>query len=182
MRKIGIVILLSIVIISWMNQFVQISAASIEQPMIQEADVIVNPEIIEAKEPVYKTMPVCSTTSTFKSWMDYSKITSQTSRQWKLQQTAKTDTYGFRRYNGYYMVAMAKQYGPVGTMYIITLSSGETIYAIIGEIKGATTCVHQDGSMIEFIIDVEKILPIVKSSGNVNKVFEGTITEIKVVE
>ena len=35
------------------------------------------------KEPLYETMPICSTIATFKSWMDYRKITNTTTRQWK---------------------------------------------------------------------------------------------------
>lgn len=136
----------------------------------------------DEKQPPFETVPVCAPNSTFKSWMDLRKITSTRSRQWKLQQYATTDESGFRKVGEYFMVAMAKQYGPVGTKYIITLSSGVSIPVIIGDVKSGTTCVHPDTSMLEFIIDVESILPIVMRSGNVNKVFEGTIVEIRVVE
>lgn len=143
-----------------------------------------NPSLIYQnpdKEPFYETMPICSTTSTFKSWMDYRKITSTSSRQWKYQQIATTDDSGFRKIDEYYMVAMAKQYGPVGTKYLISFSGGSQIYAMIGDIKGGTTCTHPDKSMLEFIVDIETLLPIIKRSGNVNKVFEGTIIEIRKV-
>ena len=133
------------------------------------------------KQPPFETMPICSTTSTFKSWMDYKKITSKSSSQWKLQQIAKTDESGFRKINDYYMVAMAKQYGPVGTKYLITFSGGSMIYAMIGDLKAGTTCTHNDSSMVEFIVSTDKLLKSVKSSGNANIIFKGTIVEIRKV-
>jgi len=138
--------------------------------------------IIEVIEPTYETMPICSTTSTFKSWMDYRKITSHSSRQWKLQQSAKTDLYGFRRYNGFYMVAMTKQYGPVGTKYIITFSGGKTFPVIIGDVKANTQCQHDDSSMLEIIVDSKKMPSSIKKSGNYNDMIVGTITEIRVID
>lgn len=134
------------------------------------------------KEPLYDTMPICSTKATFKSWMDYRKITNTTTRQWKYRNLATTDENGFRRIDDYYMVAMAKMYGPVGTKYYITFSGGASIYAMMGDLKGATKCQHPDTSMLEFIIDLDTLLPIVRKSGNVNKVFEGTIVEIRIIK
>lgn len=129
----------------------------------------------------YETMPICSTTSTFKSWMDYRKITSTSSRQWKLQQTATTDEYGFRLVDGYYTVAMAKMYGPVGTKYILSFSGGQSMDVIIGDVKANTDCSHSDGSMLEMIIDSTRMPYNVKRSGNYNSMISGTITEIRKV-
>lgn len=182
--------MLSLVLIVGLNPFVQLMA--VDQPSepvtIKEAEVIVDPEIInklpgtdDEKEPLLESMPVCAPGSTFKSWMDYRKITSTSSRQWKLQQEAYTDDQGFRRIGEYYMVAMARQYGPVGKKHLITFSSGASILAVIGDIKGGTTCKHPDSSMLEFIIDAQTISPVIKRSGNVNKVYEGTIISIHVV-
>lgn len=136
----------------------------------------------EPVTPEYETMPICSTSSTFKSWMDYRKITNTSTRQWRYQQIATTDEYGFRTVDGYYMVAMAKQYGPVGTKYIITFSGGQTMPVIIGDLKANTTCQHPDGSMIEMIVDSETMPSNVKRSGNYNSMISGTITEIRKVE
>jgi hypothetical protein len=130
--------------------------------------------------PGYKTMPICSTTATFKSWMDYRKITNTSTRQWRYQQIATTDEYGFRKVGDYYMVAMAKQYGPVGTKYIITFSGGQQMPVIIGDLKANTQCAHPDGSMIEMIVDSQKMPGNVKRSGNYNSMIIGTITEIRV--
>jgi len=130
----------------------------------------------------YETIPICSITSTFKSWMDYRKITNISTRQWRYQQIATTDEYGFRKVGEYYMVAMAKQYGPVGTKYLITFSGGQQMHAIIGDIKGGTTCTHPDMSMIEMIVDSDKMPGNVKSSGNYNSMIIGTITEIRKVQ
>lgn len=129
----------------------------------------------------YETMSICSTTSTFKSWMDYRMITSTSSRQWKLQQTAITDEYGFRLVDGYYTVAMAKMYGPVGTKYILSFSGGQSMDVIIGDVKANTDCSHSDGSMLEIIIDSTRMPYNVKRSGNYNSMITGTITEIRKV-
>jgi hypothetical protein len=134
------------------------------------------------KEPLYETMPICSTTSTFKSWMSYEKITNTSSRQWKLQQIATTDEYGFRKVGEYYMVAMAKQYGPVGSKYIITFRGGQQMPVIIGDVKANTSCTHPDGSMFELIVVSDRMPSNVKRSGNYNSMIEGTITEIRVVQ
>lgn len=180
-----LVIMIAVVIALFLNQEVLAKsegATTVEVVVDQQIDYDSLPGTDDEKQPPFETVPVCAPNSTFKSWMDYRKITSATSRQWKLQQYATTDESGFRKIDEYFMVAMAKQYGPVGTKYIITLSSGVSIPVIIGDVKSGTTCVHPDTSMLEFIIDVESILPVVKRSGNVNKVFEGTIVEIRVVE
>lgn len=182
--------MLSLVLIVGLNPFVQLMA--VDQPSkpvtIQEADVIIDPEIInnlpgtdDEKEPLLESLPVCAPGSTFKSWMDYRKITNKSSRQWKLQQEAYTDDQGFRRIGDYYMVAMARQYGPVGKKYLITFSSGASILSIIGDIKGGTTCAHKDTSMLEFLVNADMITQAVKRSGNVNKIYDGTIISIHVV-
>lgn len=180
-----LVIMIAVVIALILNQEV-LAKSELSTPdevvLDQHIDCDSLPGTDDEKQPPFETVPVCAPNSTFKSWMDYRKITSTRSRQWKLQQYATTDESGFRKIDEYFMIAMAKQYGPVGTKYIITLSSGLIIPVIIGDVKSGTTCVHPDSSMAEFIIDIETLLPIVKRSGNVNKVFEGTIVEIRVVE
>jgi hypothetical protein len=181
-----LVIMIAVIITLIINQDVLAKSdvtpdvVEVSDPQVIDYDTL--PGTDDEKQPPYETVPVCAPDSTFKSWMDYRKITSTSSWQWKLQQHATTDESGFRKIDEYFMVAMAKQYGPLGTKYLITLSSGLSIPVIIGDIKGNTTCSHPDTSILEFIIDIDMLLPIIKRSGNVNKVFEGTIIEIRVVE
>lgn len=177
--RITIIIMVLSILVN-MIMFIRIDQLSHKLKLSEETTVI-DPGVIldadpEVPQPV--TMTICSTTSTFKSWMDYRKITNTTTRQWRLQQTATTDEYGFRKVGDYYMVAMAKMYGPVGTKYMITFSGGQTMPVIIGDLKANTSCVHPDGSMIELIVDSQIMPGNVKRSGNYNSMIEGTITQI----
>lgn len=122
---------------------------------------------------------VCDTNSTFKSWMDYRKITDTTSDQYMYQQKAITNAKGIRVYEGHFMVAMSATYGSVGDTFKITFEDGNFILAMIGDIKAGTDCTHPDGSMLEFIVDVDVIPEDIKLSGNFNKLYEGVITSIE---
>ncbi|HAO61570.1 MAG TPA: hypothetical protein DCQ90_06540 [Erysipelotrichaceae bacterium] len=128
---------------------------------------------------VYKT--ICST-NPFKSWMDYRTITSPSSKQHALQKKATTDkNYGFRMFEDYILVAMGPQYGPVGSKYIIQFEDGKVIKAMIGDIKHQG-CTSDDGSMIEFIVDSNTLPKFLKTSGNFNQLFNGSIKMIREVE
>lgn len=127
---------------------------------------------------VNEDINVCST-NTFKSYMDYRKITSVNSDQYKLQSKSITNEFtGIREKDEHLLVAMAETYGPIGTRYVIKLSSHQIINVIIGDIKANTTCTHSDGSMLEFIVDVNLVPYNVKLSGNYNEVFVGSIVSI----
>ncbi len=125
-----------------------------------------------------KSMNVCNTSATFKSYMGYTAITNTASEQYRLQQIATTGDYGIRMINGRYLVAMANQYGSVGDELNITLSSGKVLYVMLGDIKGGTSCTHADGSMIEFIVDSSAMTSRVRSAGNFSVLFAGTIKAI----
>ncbi len=129
-----------------------------------------------------KPFMVVSTKSTFKSYMDGSKVTDPTSAQYKLLQTAVIE-------NGHYMVdnrmvvAVAEVFGNVGDWLNIKLSSGEVLRVIVGDIKSSahvdSSGTHLlDKSQIEFVVDVATMNPEVKTSGNFNDVYEGYIEEI----
>lgn len=132
-------------------------------------------------EPYKVSMPVCST-NTFKSYMDYRKITAKSTTQWRLQQTSTTNEQGLRMLNGRYLVAMSKTYGKAGDWIVIIVNERIQIDAIIGDIKAGTDCTHPDGSMLEFIVDVSQLQSKVRISGNVNHLFTGSITAIYKVE
>ena len=83
--------------------------------------------------------------------------------------------------DGYLLVAMGPQYGPVGRKYIIQFENGTVINAMIGDIKHQG-CTSSDGSMIEFIIDKEVLPEIIKKSGDFDQVFSGSIVSIREVE
>jgi len=97
----------------------------------------------------------------FKSWMDWRAITYRNSCQWRMQQIAYTCEDGFRRVDGLYMIALGTYflYNGVGDVFDITLSSGITFRAVVGDVKDnrhtdKTNRFHlSDGSVVEFIVD-----------------------------
>ena len=125
---------------------------------------------------------ICSD-ETFKSWMSYKSITNKSSKQWKLQQDAVTDkNYGFRMIDGYILVAMGSQYGPVGTKYIIQFEDKKVINEMIGDIKHEGSNSTHDGSVIEFIVALDELPSSIKRSGNFNDIFKGPIISITSIE
>ena len=136
------------------------------------APIEVEPIVIEPVERAYAK--ACNTTSTFKSWMDYRKITRHI--QYDLQQRATTNSDGVRVYEGRIMVAMANY--TAGTRLTLHLSSGVVLPVIIGDVKANTNCAHPDGSILEFIVDRDTLHHRSKLMGNVNELYAGTIERI----
>ena len=103
---------------------------------------------------------------TFKSWMDFRKITDRNSPQLSLQQLAHTNSKGFRVFNNRYMVALGTFYGKyIGQTFEITLTTGSKIKVVLGDYKANkdTDSKHQYGThnkdIIEFIVDARKLQP-----------------------
>jgi hypothetical protein len=124
----------------------------------------------------------------FKTYMDYKKITNQTSKQWYLQQLSYTDEKGFRMFNGRYLVAVGTYYAyEVGKELLITLDSGIIIEAIVGDIKmdkhtdENNQYVPINGNIVEFIVDTSVMNKKVQLLGNVSCLgLEGKIKSIEV--
>ena len=122
----------------------------------------------------------------FKTYMDYEKITNKSSRQWHLQQLAYTDSEGFRKFNDSYLVAVGTYYADeVGKEFRVTLDSGIVFHAIVGDIKqdihtdANNQYVTTNGNIVEFIVDVDKLDGLTKKLGNVsNSGLEGSIIKI----
>lgn len=145
------------------------------------------PKILKAKKRKYKKMEVPKHNN-FKSYMGYTSITCKASKQYKLQQKAKTGKYGIRTVNGRYLIAMGTYYSKnVGDKFDIKLSNGTILKCMIGDIKSDrhTDTKRQkqkyDGSIIEFITDTTKMPSNVKRAGSytVCKKFSGFIKEIR---
>ena len=151
----------------------------IKVSMIAEEEVIPPQVVYEEPEPVisYTDVRACSTTSTFKSYMDYRKITNRSTRQYALQQEAYTGSDGLRYVDDRVMVAMAEQ--TVGTILDIKLSDGDVIRAIVGDIKANTRCAHPDGSILEFIVDTRIMDTNIKMTGNYDSLYNGPISTLR---
>jgi len=120
--------------------------------------------------------------------MGYQSITCKASKQYKLQQKAKTGKYGIRTVKGRYLIAMGTYYTKnVGDKFDIKLSDGTILKCMIGDIKSDrhTDTKRQkqkyDGSIIEFISDPAKMPANVKRAGSYTacKKFSGSIKEIR---
>ena len=130
----------------------------------------------------------------FKSYMDYRCITNTSSAQYKLQQEAETDENGLRTVDGYYMIAVGTYYSEtVGDKFKVTLDSGESFRAVVGDIKDNSDTDRLNmyrpltggrGDMIEFIVDTKKLPKKVKTWGSVSALpeFSGNVKKIEKIE
>lgn len=134
--------------------------------------------------------------TSFKTYMDYRKITDKTSAQYMLQMEAHTDDMGLRKYEDHYIVAMGTYYSDnVGDTFKITLDNDTSFNVIIGDIKADchtdsknmySPVYDQNGNLIsanviEFIVDTKKLDRSVKRLGTVSAYddFKGNIVKIE---
>lgn len=128
----------------------------------------------------------------FKSYMSYRAIKNKKSKQYKLQRLPEvyTDEYGLRRYKDYYFVALGSFYADdIGYTFEISLDNGFTFKGINGDMKSNldTDSRNQrhirDGSLLEFIVDPEKLRGTVGRDGDISKCpsgnFNGKIIRIE---
>lgn len=155
--------------------------ASATQNVIPETEATSPRKIIETKS---YDIPAASTGQ--KTYMDYHTITNTTSQQYALQQEAYTDELGFRRIDGYYLVAMGTYYAEnCGKTFAITFESGETIEVMIGDIKDNRDTdelnQHRNGNVVEFIVDASVIPDLARRMGDMSyadAAFAGNLTTI----
>ena len=145
-----------------------------EEPLI----VTVNQEHIEWQS-------ACGISNT-KTYMDYRTITNTNSTQWYMQQAAWTAPNGIRCYGDRYMVAMGTYYSEqCGDKFDITLSTGQVINVIIGDIKADihtdpnNMYIEHNQNIVEFIVDVDVLNSLSQQMGDVSySGFEGDIISI----
>lgn len=114
-------------------------------------------------------------------FMDYRKITDETTAQYRLQQECTTDSQGIRRYGDYICVALGSAYGQdIGDTWHVTLKCGAEFDIIYAEHKddGVTDFFGHDDvnydeqdctNVIEFVVDEEKIPSAVEIAGTFTK-------------
>ncbi len=144
------------------------------------------------EETVAQTFSIPQVNSAQKTYMSYKAITNQSSKQWKLQQEAITDEYGFRRYEGCYMVALGTYYTgqECGKKFKITLDTGVSFNVITGDVKSDkhTDELHQhrNGNIVEFIVDTNNIPSKCKTTGDMSyandNMFQGKISKIELLK
>lgn len=122
----------------------------------------------------------------FKSYMDYRTITSRSSKQYKIQELAYTDINGLRRFDVYFIVATGSYYYDVGDLLRVELDTGEDFLAIKGDMKAdihtdKNNQIAHDGSVVEFIVDVNELDKTVKKMGDVSYIsgLKGNVIKIE---
>lgn len=130
--------------------------------------------------------------SSHKTYMSYKAITNKNSKQYKLQQNATTDEFGFRKYEDCYMIALGTYYTgyECGKKFKITLDSGISFNAITGDVKADIHTdaknQHRNGNIVEFIVDTDKISETCKKMGDMsyanNEMFKGQIASIDLLQ
>lgn len=141
-----------------------------------------------------KTLPLPDVDTDFKTYMDYRTITDKASLQYELQQQAYTDSLGIRRIGNDVCVALGTGYAEgCGERFEITLDSGNTFTAVVGDIKA--DC-HTDstnryvelwegsGDMVEFIVETEKLDKSVRLMGSIGEYekYSGNVISIVSLE
>lgn len=133
------------------------------------------------KSEVVEPMGLCATDANFKSFMDYRAVTDSTSPQWHYRTNGWTREDGVRMYEDRVQIAMGWQYGQIGDKVNIYLDTGTVIRGILGDSKG-NRCYHSDGgtkSMVEFLVDSNKIPQRVWRDGSLESIFTGNIVKIE---
>ena len=113
--------------------------------------------------------------SGYKSFMDYEKITDESSPQWKLQQEQAYDgEYGIRMVNGRYCVAIGFAFDPkIGQYFDLVLENGVVIPCVIADEKATEDTVDNmytaaNGCYTEFVVDEDCLRDKVTQMGDIS--------------
>lgn len=162
------------------EEVVQSQTNECKSRMIEETEEITEPKYID-----FKVIDDCG----FKSYMSYRTITCKSSKQYELQQYAKTDSNGLRTYDDYYMIALGTYYAKEAGMRVdLVLSTGVVLQCMTGDVKAdkdtdSLNRKHKvDGSMVEFIVDTKSLDKKARRTGDISYIsgFDGEIVSIRV--
>ena len=130
-------------------------------------------EVLEIKAP-----------GTFKSFMDGCCITDDTSEAYWQIRKMYPDENGIYSEGPYKGIAMASYYGKVGDKFKITLESGESLLAVMTDIKAPEDIDENysckiNGSLIEFVVATEWLPEEAIISGSLDYLYPGQIIKIE---
>ncbi len=125
-----------------------------------------------------------------KAYENYSAITNRFSKQYKIEEVAHTDEYGFRIYDDRYLIAIGTYFNaPVGTYIDVELENGVIIPCIVGDIKSDADTDDNNvyslscGCASEFIVDGFKIDPYTRGDvSSISEEWESPVVHIIVYE
>ena len=141
------------------------------------------PKLIKYEVPEGKT--------SFKSYMSWKAITNTRSKQYKLQEDCWTDSYGLRRYNEDYVIALGSYYSSnIGDRFKITLDTGKSFNAVVGDFKANkhtdplnqyTTTENSGKCVVEFIVETGRLDSTAKRMGDISYIsnFKGNVEKIE---
>lgn len=125
-------------------------------------------EVVAEPEPQWVEMDVPNGNS-FKSYMDYRKVTDKTSSQYSFLQTCEDSACGIMLSEGRYVVAVGSYYTTeIGTRIDLAMANGEIVECITGECKDNddTDILNRqhnsDGSVVEFVVNTDILSDYVK--------------------
>lgn len=130
----------------------------------------------------WESLPVTAD-GTFKSYMDGSSITDVTSSAYNQIQKMSI-VNGLYVEDGYVGIALSSFYGNVGDKFRITLSEGQIFYAVMTDTKkdedvDGNYAHKTDGSVIEFVVDIETLDDQARIEGSLDCIYEGSIVKIE---
>lgn len=116
----------------------------------------------------------------FKSYESYNAITAKNSPHYRLQHVyAYTGSEGIRKVENRYCIALGSYFtSTIGQYVDIVLANGTIIPCILGDQKSdkhtdSNHIAHKtDGSIVEFIVDLEKLDPLARRMGNISYVYD----------
>lgn len=179
----------------------QIIFNTISQSTLEEySDISESEDIVVESCINYIPFNVPNIDSSFKAYMDYRKITSKSSDQYKfIQENAWVDDSGFMRCRAdegaesdYYLIALGSYYGTeIGTKYRITTDTGNVFYGVLADCKddkhtndtNQYTIVGND-NVVEFLVDEKTLDKEVKYHGTADKIesLSGEILNIEKIK
>jgi len=134
--------------------------------------------------------------SSKKPYMDYRTVTDVSSKQWELlhRKEVWTDVNGLLRFNNSYVVACGSKFGNIGDMFMVFLQDSQgtkkTITVVMGDQKqdrhtlDSQGWVGVNGHIFEMIVDVDRLDPTAKFTGDCNYIpgLNGEIIKIMEVK
>ena len=123
-----------------------------------------------------------------KTWMDYRAVTDTNSLQYELISRAVHADNGLLYIDGHVAVALGSQLGPVGSKYIVEMSTGEELRLIKADEKqdqhtaGGEGWVGTDGHLMELVVDTDRLTEEPLIMGDCDSIVPGTVIRIEVEE
>lgn len=156
------------------------------RPAAQQAEAVVSVVKQAAPVSVEAGVEVPDGDTSFKAYMDWHCITNTRSDQYNLQLECWTDDQGLRRHGDDYVIALGTFYADrIGERYKITLDSGVTFTATVGDFKAdkdtdsSNMYTPMQGSaknVIEFVVDTPELPATARRMGDISYAgFEGDV-------